>query len=104
MSLLNNRVMSAYLTRPPEGTAADVLRPQWSFEGVQVLPQAVVASARDAARRIGLDYAGIDVIEDPSGRVYCLEANAAPGMSQATVRSLYAQLQQTVRRRLEDAS
>jgi glutathione synthase/RimK-type ligase-like ATP-grasp enzyme len=67
-------------------------------------PRAVVSVAREAGRCIGLDYAGVDVIEDPNGRIYCLEANAAPGMSEHTLRSLYAQLQQTVRGRLREAS
>jgi glutathione synthase/RimK-type ligase-like ATP-grasp enzyme len=65
----------------------------------------VVSTAREAARRIGLDYAGVDVVEDlRSGRVLCLEANAAPGMSAETLRSLYAQIQQTVRGRTARAS
>jgi glutathione synthase/RimK-type ligase-like ATP-grasp enzyme len=39
---------------------------------------------------VGLDYAGVDVVEDlQTGRVLCLEANAAPGMSAETLRSLY---------------
>jgi len=64
-----------------------------------------VAVAREGARRIGLDYAGVDVIVDRrTGRAYCLEANAAPGMSEQTLRSLYAQLQRTVRGRLARAS
>ncbi|MHB8613330.1 MAG: ATP-grasp domain-containing protein [Candidatus Dormibacteraceae bacterium] len=104
LSLLNGRVVSAYLKRAPDGTPTDNLRPDWSFERAEVLPRAVVAAAREGARRIGLDYSGVDVIEDPSGRVYCIEANAAPGMSEQTLRSLYAHLQQTLRRRLERAS
>jgi len=104
VSLLGNRIVSAYLKRPPDGTPADDLRPNWTHEPTDELPRAVVTAAREAARRIGLDYAGVDVIEDPSGRVYCLEANAAPGMSEHTLRSLYSQLQQTVRGRLREAS
>ena len=104
LSLLSNRVVSAYLKQPPDGTPSEDLHPNWSFERVDVLPRAVVSAAREGARRIGLDYAGVDVIEDPGGRVYCIEANAAPGMSEQTLRSLYAHLQQTVRRRLEEAS
>jgi len=38
------------------------------------------------------------LVEDlDTGRALCLEANAAPGMSQDTVRALYAQVQQTLR-------
>lgn len=103
VSLLNNQVVSAYLKRAPEGTPAEELRPDWTFERADVLPRAVVSAAREGARRIGLDYLGVDVIEDPGGRVYCLEANAAPGMSEHTLRSLYASLQQALRGRLEQA-
>jgi hypothetical protein len=103
ISLLNNHVVSAYLKRAPEGTPAEDLRPGWIFERADVLPRAVVSAAREGARRIGLDYSGVDVIEDPSGRMYCIEANAAPGMSEHTLRRLYAHLQQTVRGRLEQA-
>ena len=105
VSVLSGRVVSAYLKRPPEGTSPEELRPQWSFEQAHVLPQAVVSTAREAARRIGLDYGGIDVVEDlRTGRVLCLEANAAPGMSPETLRNLYAQIQQTVRGRTARAS
>jgi hypothetical protein len=46
----------------------------------------------------------VDVIEDlHTGRVYCLEANSAPGMSQDTVKSVYAQIQQALRGRLARA-
>ena len=104
LSLLNGDVVSAYLKHAPDGTPTDNLRPDWSFERADVLPRAVVTAAREGARRIGLDYSGVDVIQDPSGRVYCIEANAAPGMSEQTLRSLYAHLQQTLRRRLRRAS
>lgn len=105
VSVLNGRVVSAYAKRAPTGTDAENLRPDWSHELVQTLPAAVASVARDGARRIGLDYAGIDVIVDRrTGRTYCLEANAAPGMSEQTLRSLYGHLQQTVRRRLARAS
>lgn len=105
VSMLSGRVVSAYVKRPPQGTSPEELRPEWSFERAQVLPAAVVSTAREAARRIGLDYAGIDVVEDlRSGRVLCLEANAAPGMSAETLRSLYSHIQQTLRRRTARAS
>jgi D-alanine-D-alanine ligase-like ATP-grasp enzyme len=80
---------------------ADELRPDWTFERADVLPRAVVWAASEGARRIGLDYSGVDVIEDPGGRAYCIEANAAPGMSEHTLRSLYAHLQHTLRGRME---
>src|SRR5438105_9954525 len=105
VSVLSGQIASAHLKQPPEGTSPEDLRPGWSFERAQVLPRAVAATAREAARRIGLDYAGVDVIEDlRSGRVYCLEANAAPGMSEDTLRSVYGHIQQTLRGRLARAS
>ena len=105
VSLLNGRVVSAYAKQPPAGANPEDLRPEWRHEPVTTLPAAVVATAREGARRIGLDYAGVDVIVDRrTGRAHCLEANAAPGMSEQTLRSLYAHLQRTLRRRLERAS
>lgn len=105
LSVLNGRVVSAYTKHAPEGSSPENLRPDWSHEQVTRLPASVASVAREGARRIGLDYAGVDVVVDrTSGRAYCLEANAAPGMSEQTLRALYAQLQQAVRRRLERAS
>ncbi len=104
VSVLSGQIVSAYLKRPPEGATPDDLRPAWSFEQSQVIPRSVAAVAREGARRVGLDYAGVDVIEDlQTGRVYCLEANAAPGMSAETVKSVYAHIQQTLRGRLARA-
>ncbi|MGI0130740.1 MAG: ATP-grasp domain-containing protein, partial [Thermoplasmata archaeon] len=105
VSCLGNRVISAYRKQAPAGTNIENLRPEWRHEQVEVLPASVVAAAREGARRIGLDYAGVDVIVDrQTGRAHCLEANAAPGMSEQTLRSLYANLQSTVRGRLRRAS
>ena len=105
LSILSGRIVSAYQKRAPEGTSPENLRPEWSHELVHDLPASVAAVAREGARRIGLDYAGVDVVVDRStGRAYCIEANAAPGMSEQTLRSLYAQIQQTVRQRLARAS
>jgi hypothetical protein len=105
VSVISGQVASAYLKQPPPGTSPEDLRPGWSFERAEALPRAVAATAREAARRIGLDYAGVDVIEDlRTGRVYCLEANAAPGMSEDTLRSVYGHIQQTLRGRLARAS
>jgi len=102
VSILSGRVVSAYLKRPPMGTSSEELHPDWSFERVQELPRSVADMARQAAARIGLDYAGVDVVEDLSTeRVLCLEANAAPGMSVETVRSLYAHVQQVLRQSRE---
>ena len=105
VGVLNGNLISAYAKRAPAGTDPENLRPEWEHEPVQTLPASVVAVAREGAQRIGLDYAGVDVIVDRrTGRAYCLEANAAPGMSEQTLRSLYAHLQRTLRRRLARAS
>ncbi len=105
VSVLSGRMVSAYLKRPPENASPENLRPDWTFERARLMPRGVVAVAREAARRVGLDYAGVDVIEDTrTGRVYCLEANAAPGMSEETLRSLYGHIQNTLRGRLARAS
>lgn len=105
VSVLSGRIASAYIKRPPDAGVPGDLHPAWTFEQAQVIPKAVAAVAKEAARRIGLDYAGVDVIEDShTGRVYCLEANSAPGMSQETLKSVYAHIQQALRRRLARAS
>jgi glutathione synthase/RimK-type ligase-like ATP-grasp enzyme len=105
VSVLSGHIASAYVKRPPDSVPPDDLHPAWTFERAQVLPKAVAVVAKEAARRIGLDYAGVDVIEDRhTGRVYCLEANSAPGMSQDTLKQVYAQIQQVLRRRLARVS
>jgi RimK-like ATP-grasp domain len=105
VSVLSSRVVSAYVKHRPEGSGSEEIHPAWRYERASVLPRAVLTAAREAAQRVGLDYAGVDVVEDrSSGRVYCLEANAAPGMSEDTVRSLYAHLQQALRGRAARAS
>jgi hypothetical protein len=104
VSVLSGGIASAYVKHPPENARPDDLHPAWTFERAQVIPKAVAVMAKEAARRIGLDYAGVDVIEDlRTGRVYCLEANSAPGMSQDTLKRVYAQIQQALRRRLARA-
>ncbi len=98
VSVLSGQLVSAYRKLPPSETEVENLRPQWRFEALQQLPRSVAETARRGAERIGLDYAGVDVVEDlDSGRVLCLEANAAPGMSADTLRSLYASVQQVLR-------
>jgi hypothetical protein len=104
VTLLNGRVVSAHLRRPAEGTPADHLSPNWTYERLDTLPRSVARVAREAGRRVGLDLAGVDVVEDLStGRVLCFEANSAPGMSAETLRSLYAGVQQLVRGRFARA-
>src|SRR3989442_1618958 len=49
VSMLSGRVVSAYVKRPPQGTSPEDLRPDWSFEQAQVVPAAVVSTAREAA-------------------------------------------------------
>jgi glutathione synthase/RimK-type ligase-like ATP-grasp enzyme len=96
VSVLSGQVVSAYRKLP--ASEAENLRPRWRFEPLQQLPRPVAEIARRGAERIGLDYAGVDVVEDlDRRRVLCLEANAAPGMSADTLRSLYATVQQILR-------
>jgi hypothetical protein len=104
VTLLNGRVVSAHLRRPAADTPADELSPNWTYQQLDTLPRSVARVAREAGRRVGLDLAGVDVLEDlHTGRVLCLEANSAPGMSSDTLRSLYAGVQQLVRGRFERA-
>jgi hypothetical protein len=101
---LSGRVVSAHLRRPPEGAQPDDLSPAWSYERLDTVPGSVARVAREAANRVGLDLAGVDVVEDlDTGRVMCLEANSAPGMSAETLRSLYSGVQQQVHGRLRRA-
>jgi D-alanine-D-alanine ligase-like ATP-grasp enzyme len=105
VGVLNGQVVTAYAKHRPADADPEDLRPEWTHELVTTLPAAVAATAQEGARRIGLDYAGVDVIVDRrTGRAHCLEANAAPGMSEQTLRSLYSHLQQTLSRRLRRAS
>jgi hypothetical protein len=98
VSGFSGQVVSAYRKLPLSEAEAENLRPRWHFEPLQHLPGPVAEIARRGAERIGLDYAGVDVVEDLDGRrVLCLEANAAPGMSADTLRSLYATVQQVLR-------
>jgi hypothetical protein len=64
VSVLNGRVVSAYTKQPPTGANLEDLRPEWTHQLVTTRLAAVVATAREGARRIGLDYAGVDVIVD----------------------------------------
>jgi hypothetical protein len=105
VSVLSGRIVSAYLKEPPVDAASVDLRPDWIHRRTDVLPRAVARVAREAASRVGLDYSGIDMIQDlDTGRVLCLEANAAPGMSEDTIRALYGQIQLTLRGRQRRAS
>jgi hypothetical protein len=105
VNVLSGRVVSAYLKEPPADSPPDDLRPAWSFRRADVIPRGVVHVAREAASRVGLDYAGMDVVEDlDTGRVLCLEANTAPGASPETLRSFYGNVQRTLPGRARRAS
>jgi len=105
VSVLSGQIASAYLKRPPDTTSPEDLHPAWTFERLQVVPKAVAVIAKEAARRVGLDYSGIDILEDlRTGRVYCLEANSAPGMSEDTLKRVYARIQQALGGRLARGS
>jgi len=104
VNVLSGRLTSAYLKQPND-PSADGLPSGFSYEPTPELPEAVAAVAREASLRLGCDCAGIDVVQDlQTGRVMCLEANTAPGMSAATLRSLYTHVQQALRDGLEAAA
>ena len=105
VNVLSGRLTSAYRKEPAPGTPAGSLSRSFSYAAQEEVPATVAAVAREASRRLGCDCAGIDVVEDlRTGRVLCLEANTAPGMSQQTLRNLYAHVQQAVRSGLEAAA
>jgi glutathione synthase/RimK-type ligase-like ATP-grasp enzyme len=107
ISVLSGQIASAHLKRPPDTASAspEDLHPAWTFERLQVVPKAVAVIAKEATRRVGLDYSGIDILEDlRTGRVYCLEANSAPGMSEDTLKRVYARIQQALAGRLARGS
>jgi RimK family alpha-L-glutamate ligase len=78
--VVGDRVLGAIeRTSPPGG-------PQWRTNvsrggGAQTvaLPDAWVAMAIAAARAVGADYAGVDLLPARDGTVYALEVNAIPG-------------------------
>ena len=92
VGVLNGRIVSAYAKVAPAGTDPENLRPDWSHEQVHVVPAAVAEVAREGARRIGLDYAGVDV----PGLLPGGERRA--GVSEQTLRSLYSLMDHDVGR------
>jgi hypothetical protein len=87
VSVLNGRVVSAYAKQPPTGANLEDLRPEWTHQLVTGLPAAVVATARKARAGSGsITPASTSSTGGPAG--LCLEANAAPGMSEQTLSSL----------------
>ncbi|MDQ6945803.1 MAG: hypothetical protein M3256_05895 [Actinomycetota bacterium] len=105
LNVLSGRLTSAYLKQPAADPPADGLPTGFSYSSAREVPVTVAAVAKEASRRLGCDCAGIDVVEDlDTGRIMCFEANTAPGMSTATLQSLYTHVQQALRNGLEAAA
>lgn len=76
--VVGGRVLGAIERRAPEGA----WRTNVSLGGVPRafdLPPAWEALALGAARAVGADYAGVDLLPAPDGTTYVLEVNGIPG-------------------------
>src|SRR5258708_23558105 len=105
VSVLNGRVVSAYAKQPPTGANLEDLRPEWTHQLVTTLPAAVVSTAREGARRIGLDSAAEEFssIRRP-GQAPCLKPTPPPGCRGHTLDRSTPHLHQTLPKRLRHAS
>lgn len=88
--VLADEVLAAFERRPEEGE----FRANWhrgaTLVPVDPVPGQVGALAREAARELGLGFAGVDILET-DGLLQVLEVNDAPGLEgaeQATERDL----------------
>jgi len=84
--VIGGRVAGAMLLRPPAGD----FRANFHLganAAVRTLTDLETGFAVAAARAVGLDIAGVDLIVDAQGRIYVIEVNYAPGfkgLEQAT--------------------
>lgn len=93
LHVFRDSVFSA-LRKDSGGAEITNLRPDFKYYRVELVPKAAVWMAIEAAKRVGLDFAGVDIIRDnDTERFYVLETNSAPGMSPVTVRRLYMAIQ-----------
>lgn len=75
-----------------EGEEADVrnLASNWIYRtGNLRRLERVEDLARNAVSALGLDFGAVDIIMDPSGDVYVLEVNSAPGISNTETADAY---------------
>ncbi len=68
-------------------------------QSIEELPQEAVEFAIRATAAVGMDYAGVDVIEGPDGQFYVLETNEFPGFGYDTATYLGRFLVETARHR-----
>lgn len=68
----------------------------WYFEHMDALPsRAVCEAAAAAVESLGLDFGGVDIIEErETGRPFVLEVNSAPELGRNTLRAYKTQFQQ----------
>lgn len=87
--LLGDSVLTAHSKNAVPGSLPEDLSPRREYVRLSELPRGVLEMAKEARRRVGVDLAGVDIVRDRrTGRWYVLEVNAAPGMSEATLRRL----------------
>lgn len=92
--LLGDSVLTAHSKNAVPGSLPEDLSPRREYVRLSELPRGVLEMAREARRRVGVDLAGVDIVRDRrTGRWYVLEVNAAPGMSEATLRRLVEEAQ-----------
>lgn len=58
---------------------------EWKRSGV-ILPNTAVVESVKAVKSLGLDFGGVDVVTDASGRAFILEVNTAPWLGTTTVK------------------
>jgi len=91
--LLGDKVLTAHSKNAVPGTLPENMAPRREYVRLDGMPRGVLEMAREARRRVGVELAGVDIIRDrQTGRWYVLEVNAAPGMSEATMRRLVEEL------------